>query len=325
MSARFPLIALAVVAVGGVSFEEYRIAQLKKQISTHQDRARDINGQLAQQKVEIEDLAKAKEILKAESNRLQKRLGEKGDTPDTPKPADKAAPGKEFMKGLAKMFSDPEMKKTMRGQQKMGMRMMYGELIKQLNLDPQKAEELLDILADRQLDLASAGMNALDKNNPDRKEQMARNEEKSRLYDEQLKAALGEDNFATMKEFEKSMGDRMMLQQFEGTFASSGAPLEPTQKDQLLQLMAAERAKMPAKLNLTNNTNASEQVEAIQSDESVAQIMNAQKDFQGRVLAGARQFLSPEQLQALEKVNKQQMEFMENQIKMSKQFLGLGK
>ena len=49
--------------------------------------------------------------------------------------------GENFMKGLAKMLTDPAMKKSMRSQQLIGIRMLYSDLAKQLGLSPQENEQ----------------------------------------------------------------------------------------------------------------------------------------------------------------------------------------
>ena len=62
---------------------------------------------------------------------------------------------------------------------------------------------------------------------------------------------------------EGSIGDRFMLQQFEGQFAATGSPLEAAQKDQLLGIMREERTKAPSAM--LNSTNPQQQFEALKT------------------------------------------------------------
>jgi hypothetical protein len=135
---------------------------------------------------------------------------------------------------------------------------------------------------------------------------------------------LGEDKFKSLQSYEASMGDRFMLQQFEGQFGIAGAPLEGDQKQQLLSLMKEERAKTPPQMNLAN-TNPARQMEALKDPATVNQFIASQEDFQKRVLERSRQFLNADQIGALEKVHQQQLELLRMQMKMSREMIGLDK
>ena len=50
----------------------------------------------------------------------------------------------------------------MRGQQGVGVRMMYGDLAKELGLTPDEANQVMELLIDRQMDASSKAMNAVD-------------------------------------------------------------------------------------------------------------------------------------------------------------------
>jgi hypothetical protein len=213
----------------------------------------------------------------------------------------------------------------MRSQQMIGIRMMYGDLAKELGLSPQDAEQLLELLTDRQMEMAAAGMQSLDQNDPNQASAKERLAENTKRYEEQIKAMLGEDKFKSLQSYEASIGDRFMLQQFEGQFGASGAPLEGNQKQQLLDLMREERAKTPPNLNLANSRNPTQQMEALKNPEMVNQFVTSQQEFHQRVLERSRQFLNADQIGALEKVQKQQLDLLNSQLKMSRDMLGLGK
>ena len=228
------------------------------------------------------------------------------------------------MKNFAKMFSDPEMKKSMRVQQMVGIRMMYADLAKQLGLSAQESEQLMEILADRQMDLSAASMAALD--GGDKDAQGAKISDATKRYDEQLKAVLGEEKYKQMKTYETSMGDRWMMQQWDGQFAAAGSPLEPKQKDQLLALMTEERQKAPqANLNFGGpGGDPAKALEAMRSEDGIKQFVSSQQELNQRVLSRARDFLNADQIVTLEKAQQQQVELMRTQFKMSRELMGGG-
>jgi hypothetical protein len=327
MKAPLALSLVAAAVLGGVIyFEEDRISDLKKQIVSHQANAADLTGKASKLKNEVEELQRRLKDSNVLTEQLQTRLN-KGDnavsetaSSTAATPEAKENTGAKWMKGIAKMFTDPEMRKTMRSQQMIGIRMMYGDLAKELGLSPQESEQLLELLTDRQMEMAAAGMQAFDSNNPDQAKEKARLTENTKRYEDQIKAIIGEEKYKSLQTYEGSMGDRFMLQQFEG----AGAPLAGDQKQQLLALMREERAKAPS-LNLANSTNPTQQMEALRNPDTMNQFVSNQEEFQKRVLERSRQFLSADQIGALEKVQQQQLEMIKMQMKMSRQMLGLDK
>jgi hypothetical protein len=327
----FSLVTAALLG-GVVYFEESRISDLKKQIDVHRRNAAEQTGRIARLDNELETLKRQLQDSKSLTEQLQSRLVKGSDASGSgaPEPAtaavdQKEAEGGKWMKGIAKMFTDPEMRKTMRSQQMLGVRMMYGDLAKELGLSPQDTEQLLELLTERQMDMAAAGMKAFDSKNPVTEDEKKRLAENSKRYDDQIKAMIGDDKYKTLQTYEASMGDRFMLQQFEGQFGAAGAPLEGNQKRQLLSLMQEERAKTPPDLNLPNSRNPAKQMEAFKNPETVNQYISAQETFQKRVLERSRQFLNADQVGALEKVHTQQLELLRMQLKMSQEMFGVGK
>ena len=59
--------------------------------------------------------------------------------------------GKEMGDMVQKMMKDPAMREMMRSQQESAIKMMYGGLLKQLNLSPEEKDKFMGILTDLQL------------------------------------------------------------------------------------------------------------------------------------------------------------------------------
>ncbi len=322
------LLLLVLVCAGAGTYiykQEQTIRDLRRLIATHQSAAQRLNGENERVKAEVADLKKSNEVFKNESADLRKKLADKSSGEDTAsRQTASKADGANFMKGIAKMFTDPEMKKSMRAQQMMGLRMIYGDLAKELNLSPQDAEQLMEILADRQMDLTSASMSAMEAGG-DKDAAGAKITDATKQYEEQLKAVLGEEKYKQFQTYESSMGDRWMMQQWDGQFAASGSPLEAKQKEQLLSVMKDERQKSPpGTFNFGAKNDPAQAFKALQSDEAVNQMVASQQELNQRVLTRARDFLNADQVATLEKVQKQQAELIGVQLKMSRELMGGG-
>ena len=167
------------------------------------------------------------------------------------------------------------MKKAMRQQQAMALRTLYADLIKQLGLSPDAAENLMTMLADRQMAMTEKGM-ALMGGKADAK-QIAEAGDASGAYDGKLEALLGADGYGQFKDYERTLGDRTMMQQYQQLFTANGAALDDSQSAGLLQIMIDidERAKSPPSPFSTPNANPADQMQALQSNQ-------AMHDFSGQ-------------------------------------------
>ena len=331
------LLVLALVGVGAVYYvEEQRIHDLEELVGSLQKGATELTNTGDKQREEIQSLRAINEVFKSESAQLRTQLaaaktatGSESATGATSAPGDanpSAAPGKDFMKNLAKIYQAPEMRKSMRAQQAVGIRLIYGDLFKELNLSPEDSELVLEMLADRQMETNATTMSMSSGAGLPDDAAVKKNAEVQQRYAEQLKATLGEEGYKKMRRYEGSIGDRFFLQQFEGQFAAAGAPLEAIQKSQLLEFIQSERAKAPAGSNaFVNSTNAQEQINAMKSEDAVQQFATQQEALNQRVRNRAQQILSAGQMATLERVQQQQLEAMKGQLKMSRQMMGLGK
>lgn len=234
--------------------------------------------------------------------------------------------GNPMMEGVAKMFSTEEGKKMMRSQMAMGLRMQYGGLAKDLKLDPKVADQVMNLLGDRQAALTEATFAAMKNgaiNEASAKEMGMKSEALQKEYDEKLKAVLGEQGVTQLKDYERTLGDRMMLTMHEQQFAAAGAPLEQAQRDSLLQIMKDERLKTPpTAFDAANSGDSSQAMAAMRDDAAVEKWLKQEEDYQQRVLQNATKALNPDQVNALRDSFKQQLEMQRFGVKMGKEMFG---
>lgn len=330
------LVLLAVIVLGFGSFifmQSKTQGELDRVIASMRRSMTELTAQNDRDRAEIQKLRAQIDVYKTEAEALRKKIAAAPVTPaegaaKLPAAAAPAESGKSedaggFMKGIAKMWKDPEMKKMMRSQQAMGIRMMYGDLAQELGLSPDEASQVMELLTDRQLAMAADGMEAFnDMSDPKKMEEMGKTiAAKREEHDQQIKAVLGEERMKKLADYERTMGDRMQMQQLQMTMSASGAPLGDKERQGLLDIMKDERLKTPPSVFDPANKDVAAQMKAVQSGEGVDAMIQSTQDFNQRVLTRARTVLSPDQMNAFESAQKQQLEMMQFGMKMGREFL----
>jgi hypothetical protein len=317
--------AVVILALGGLSVAQWlRIDELNRQIAQLKTaaaaQAADAEKALADLKKQVDDrkqsLVKMEEQLKAVPD---------GESAEAAKGRDDAGNAKtskpDFAGMIKKMFTDPNMKKGMRGMQMMGMKMMYSDLATELGLDADKANQVMEILGDRQMALTAKGMKMLggDQGGEPAAEAGKEAEAPTEDYDAHLESLLGKDGMEKLKDYEKTMGERMQIQQYKQAFASSGLPLDENESKGLLTIMKEERLKLPASPLDPNAKDVGEAVKAMQSDETFNKLLANQEEMDRRVLSRAgRVFSSPDKMVQFEKIQAQQRELQKAAAEMGR-------
>lgn len=285
------------------------------------------------EKAKVERLSERNVAYEVEAKALRQKLAGPPTAPEAAAAVSPAAPGApaapgqtasaDFGKALGKMFTDPEMKKMMRQQQGMAVRMMYGDLARELNLSPQEADQVMSLLADRQMEMSERGMAALNggKDGQPAEEAGKGIVELKSKYDAQLQTLLG-DRYPGFQEFDKTIGDRAILQQYQQQFAGSGQPLSDEQRAGLLRIMSEERAAMPPNEFSRGEADPAAQLKALSSDEKVHDLFAAQEELNRRVMARAGTVLNAEQLASFTDMQARMLQMQQMGIKMSRNMFG---
>jgi hypothetical protein len=328
--------AIIILALGAVSFAQWRAAtSLQRQIAGLRAASASKADELARAQVEIEELRKKVADRQQVIVQLETRNKEiAASNPDGKGTVGEGAAtegekGKEgfgeFGKAIGKMFSDPEMKKMVRSQQSMAINMMYGDLGKELGLAPDDAKQVMDILAERQMAMAEKGMQMFGKEKTDAasieeagKEVQANKAE----YDAQLESILGKDGFAKLGEYERTVGDRMILQQYKQSLSAGGVPLSDQQSAGLMGIMKEERLKRPASPLDAGGQDFAGAMEAMRDEQRLEKILADQEAFNQGVLQRAPNVLTPDQMLQFENAQKQWLEMQKFGIKFMKGVAG---
>jgi hypothetical protein len=149
---------------------------------------------------------------------------------------------------LSKITADPETRKMMRDQQKLGMQMLYGKFIKDSKLSPDLKEKFSNLLADHVMDNVDQITLALrDKPAQDQLDQTFAAQ--NAALQQKVADLLGPDAAAQFSDYSKNMASMLTAEQFKdemtGTDAEKSAKVQ-----QLQQLMQKETASALAAANL---------------------------------------------------------------------------
>lgn len=230
--------------------------------------------------------------------------------------------GKGMGEMLDKMMNDPAMREMLRSQQKAMMKQMYGPLFKELNLSPDQQKKLTDLLSDSQMK-AMDNASALFKDTNDDKAQATQAlVEQQKKMNEDIKALLGDEKYAQYEDYQKSAVDRMLLEQFEQQATGTDTALRSDQRQQLIQLMREERARVPSLIPDDPTKFEGDFTKVFQDEGLMEKQFQWQEDLIRRVETRARGVLTPEQLKEFIEFQEQQANMQKFGMKMAREMFG---
>jgi hypothetical protein len=195
---------------------------------------------------------------------------------------------------LLSMLEDPDIAPLFLAQRKAQLDQRYAALFRQLNLAPEQADQLKNLLAEKQLArteaFALARAEGIGRGSRD--EVRAMIEQSDREIDARIRDFLGESGFAALQTYEQTYSSRTRVDQFAQRLSYSPTPLAPQQTENLVRLTA----NLPAPRAPNRSATAAE----------AAAYFEAKAAYDAQLLQQARSFLSPQQLQALARYQEEQ-------------------
>jgi len=144
------------------------------------------------------------------------------------------------------LMKDPEYRAAMRAQQKMMLSVRYSDLSEALQLQPEEASKLLDLLAEQQAAMMNRPPLFASGATPDPAavDEWRQRMEQQRIDNEaQIANLLGEGKMQEWKEYQGSEGARMQVAQLRQVLANSAEPLRQDQVQPLVKAVAAEQKR----------------------------------------------------------------------------------
>jgi len=204
------------------------------------------------------------EQLSAENARLAK-LAAQGNA--APTPASSNDPSREMLKlrgevgrlrteasapkpsPLSAVISDPETRRMIREQQKMGMGMIYKQFGERLKLPPEKSQKFVDLLADDIMEnVDHVGALLRDGKSREEIDQVFTAQEAAML--EKVKALLGPEEFSQYQDYTRNLAGFLTSEQFKGEMSGDKAAKDEKSK-QLYDVMQQETRAALGELGLS--------------------------------------------------------------------------
>jgi RNA polymerase sigma factor (sigma-70 family) len=257
-------------------------ADLRDQVQELQrDRDRATKALAALEAKDLELNKKPNEVLKlrGEVGRLRKENADIGST-----------------SALSKVTANPESRKMLRDQQKLGMTMIYKGFAQRAKLTPEQTEKLNDLLADHIMDNVGNVTTVLrDKPTPEQLNQIFAAQEA--VLQEKVEELLGQENLAQYQDYTKGLLSTLTAEQFKSMLTGTDAAKEEKSK-QMAQVLQEEiqaalaAAGLPADYQTVPILNFRNIASEQEADKSLKLLEEIYQSATGR----AGSFLSPDEL-----------------------------
>jgi RNA polymerase sigma factor (sigma-70 family) len=290
------VVVLLAAAVGTGIFEARQNSKLRDQLVTLQQQQAPLAAQVQQLQSDRDDATNrlaslATELARQKNspNEVLKLRGEVGQLRQ-----EKAIIGEKS--ALSQVTANPETRKMIRDQQKMGMSAIYANFTKNLKLPPDQADKFNDMLADNIMDNIDLVTQALhDGKSGNDLDQMFSTA--NAALEQKVQAQLGDDGLAQYQDYTKNLLSTLTAEQFNGMLTGDDAA-KAAKTQQLTQLLQQQSQTTLAAAGLP----ADYQTVPILNFRNIASETDADQDLTllDNIYAGvesqAGSFLSPDEL-----------------------------
>ncbi len=295
-------------AIGAALYENRQVAGLREQNQRLQQQLAPLAGQVEQLQRErdratnrVASVAQELAAVKQQPTEVFKLRGQVGVLRQ-----EKDAIGSKS--ALSKITADPETRKMMREQQKMGMTFLYADLAKRLQLKPEQTGQFNDLLADHVMDSIDLITQALHDNRGSAETDRLFSAQEAAMH-AQVAALIGQEGLTQFQDYSKQLISNLTGVQFEGSLTGEKEAKE-AKKKQLTQTVQEEiqssltAAGLPADYQLVPTLN----FRNIASEETGERNLKLLETAYARVAARANGFLTAEELVKFSEFGKKAIE-----------------
>jgi hypothetical protein len=194
-------------------------------------------------------------------------------------------------------LDSPASRKYMQSRAKQSIRRLYGDVGTALDLSPEKSNQLLDLLADQQTRNIGRRPPIPDGMNP----QQYFEEQQQKNADE-IKSVIGADKVADWTAYQKSLPDRMQVNQIRDQLDQAGVPMTESQRTEMLAAVTEESQRLPRPTFAPGSA----------PEDFRTQMMQWQTDYETALLDRAKQVLNTDQYNAYKEYQDWQSEMRAN-------------
>ena len=227
---------------------------------------------------------------------------------------------------ISKMMQDPDTRKVLRDQQRIMMDQMYAPLVKKMGLTPDEATQFKDLLADNTMKASEAASSMFGgQPSTNHTETLNALTASQKTFDEQVKTFLGDDRYAQYKDYQETVSERTLLNQFK-LQAGSDYNLNDQQTEAMLTFMKEEQKSVAATtgLPLGQTDKDPAKLQALVSGDKVDELIAAQDTVGQRVYDRARTILSADQLDTWAEDQTNRMQMMRMGMNMARKMFAPG-
>jgi hypothetical protein len=228
------------------------------------------------------------------------------NAPDQPELAAERQPGIERTdtrvgSALREALRNPEARNLTRGIRRTLLEQRYPGLAAELNLSPEQADQLFDLLSQQQTELREgvrdlAGRSDGSTTSVQDLQRMA--DERRRATEKEMAALLG-SKYPQWQEYERTQPARQQVSQLQSVLASEGTKLTDAQSGPLISALAAEQQRIDQEnLNALAATTDPQQYRQQQ--------LQRASDNNRRLVTAATPYLTPQQLDSYQKMLERQ-------------------
>jgi len=189
------------------------------------------------------------------------------------------------------LMKDPDFRASVEAQLRQSIGQAYPDLARELELSPDQARKLLDILATNTMSTITMASDGQGNTRIDTRGREASQAKR----DDEIRALLGDSKLQLWKDYEQSMPARQQVVRLRTTLEAGGASLSQRQQQQLITAMAGEQKRQAAEVARTAQVTGG----ARNGPAAMEQMLQLTEEGNRRILDAALAFLNPQQLDAL--------------------------
>ncbi len=298
---KIALISAVVIAVAATPFVLQHQSKLREQNQTLQQKLEQLSTENQRLSNQVAQAGQAPEAAGPEAVAAANAAAVRLQTPaaaPAPVATNAAGTGPKTNDSsiIAGMTAEPQMRKLIRDRQKAGMEIIYKGLAKQLNLTPEQAGHLNDVLADDVMENIDQITKVLREGKTT--EQMSQVfAAQDAALQEKVKATLGEDGYAQYRDYTHNLLSTMTTEQFKGELPAD-KPMSEDQAKQFLQVLQDETRSAIGRAGLGPDYQPVPMLNFrnIASEELMNTSLELLDEIYNNTAARAASFLGPEEL-----------------------------